>query len=137
MKPTLPDLPDPHLPSAYKGLVGGTLGELDEAVLLEQFAGKERAEELAPHLKGSTSELRENKKHERAVLLYAAEWDSEDAARDYFDAYRQAMAKKWKKMEITAEAPDSLSGTGDDGRFELRRKGAVVTSMEGLPPAVN
>jgi hypothetical protein len=137
VKPTTPELPDPHLPSAYKDLVGGTLGELDEAVLLEQFAGKARSEEIAPHLKGSTYELRETKKHERAVLLYAAEWDSDDMAHQYFDAYRAAMAKKWKKMEITAEAPDSLSGNGDDGRFELRRMGAVVTSMEGLPPAVN
>lgn len=137
VQPTLPDLPDPHLPSAYKSLVGGTLGELDEAVLLEQFTDKAHADDIAPHLRGSTFELRETKKHERAVLLYAAEWDSEDAARDYFDAYRQAMAKKWKKMEITAETPDTLTGTGDDGRFELRRKGAVVTSMEGLPPAVN
>jgi hypothetical protein len=137
VQPTLPDLPDAHLPSVYKGLVEGTLGELDEAVLLEQFVGKERAGQIAPHWRGSNFQLRENKKHERAVLLYAAEWDSEDAARDYFAAYREAMGKKWKKMEITAETSDSIAGTGDDGRFELRRKGAVVTSMEGLPPAVN
>jgi hypothetical protein len=135
--PTLPDLPDPHLPAAYKDLVGGTLGELDQAVLLEQFAGKARSDEIAPHLKGSTYELRETKKHERAVLLYAAEWDSEDMAHQYFDVYRGAMGKKWKKMEVTSETPDSIVGTGDDGRFELRRKGTVVTSMEGLPPAVN
>jgi hypothetical protein len=125
VQPTFPDLPDPHLPSVYKSLVG------------EQFAGKQRAEEIAPHLKGSTFELRENKKQQRAVLVYAAEWDSEEAARAYFDAYRQALAKKWTKIEITAETPDVIAGTGDDGRFELRRKGAVVTSMEGLPPAVN
>ena len=137
VQPTLPDLPDPHLPSVYKSLVGGTLGELDHEVLLEQFVGKERAGKIAPHWRGSTFELRENKKHERAVLLYAAEWDSEDAARDYFDAYREAMGKKWKKMEIDAETSESIAGNGDDGRFELRRKGAVVTSMEGLPPAVN
>ena len=137
VQPTLPDLPDPHLPSSYKSLVAGTLGELDESVLLEQFVGKPRADEIAPHLKGSTFELRETKKHERAVLLYAAEWDSDESARDYFDAYRQAMATKWKKMEVTTETPDSIAGTGDDGRFELRRKGALVTSIEGLPSAVN
>lgn len=137
VRPTLPDLPDPHLPSVYKSLVSGTLGELDQAVLLEQFVGKARAEEIAPHWRGSTFELRENKKHERAVLLFAAEWDSQEAARNYFDAYRQALAQKWKKMNITAETPDSIAGTGDDGRFELHLKGAVVTSMEGLPPAVN
>jgi len=41
------------------------------------------------------------------------------------------------KMTVTAEAEDSLSGTGDDGRFELRRKGTIVTSVEGLDPALN
>ena len=137
VQPTLPDLPDPHLPSGYKSLVGGTLGELDQQVILQQFTDKARADEIAPHLRGSTFELLETKKHDRDVLLYAAEWDSEGAARDYFDAYREAMGKKWKKMEVTAQTPDSLDGSGDDGRFELRRKGAVVTSIEGLPPAVN
>jgi hypothetical protein len=135
--PTFPALPDPHLPSSYKGLVSGTMGELDHEVLLEQFAGKPVAEELAPHWRGSTFELRESKKDARVVLLYAAEWDSEDSARRYFEAYREALAKKWKKMEITAEAPAALTGTGDDGRFELQRSGAIVTSMEGLPSALS
>ena len=134
VEPAYPTLPDPHLPSGYKGLVGGTLGELDHGVLIEQFAGKPRAEEIAPHWRGSTFELRENKKESRLVLLYAVEWDTEEIARSYFDVYRAAMSKKWKKMGVSAEALDSLTGTGDDGRFELRRNGTVVTSIEGLPP---
>jgi hypothetical protein len=47
------------------------------------------------------------------------------------------MRKKWKTMTVADEAPDSLSGTGDDGRFELRRQGAIVTSVEGLDPAIH
>jgi hypothetical protein len=131
--PAAPALPDPHLPSAYKSLVGGTMGELDHEVLIEQFAGKSQAAEIAPHWRGSSFELRENKKESRLVLLYAVAWDSDAAAQSYFDVYRQAVAKKWKKMQITGETPDCIMGNGDDGRFELRRKGATVTSMEGLP----
>jgi hypothetical protein len=131
--PTSPELPDPHLPPGYKALVGGVLGELDHAVLLEQFAGKPRAEEIAPHWRGSNFELREKKKDASLVLLYAVEWDSEAVARAYFGAYRQALEKKWKKMSIVSEAPDLITGSGDGGRFELRRQGAIVTSMEGLP----
>jgi hypothetical protein len=111
------------------------LGELDHAVLLEQFAGKERSEEIAPHWRGSNFELRERKKDASLVLLYAVEWDSEGVARSYFDAYRQALEKKWKKILIASEAPDLITGSGDDGRFELRRQGTIVTSMEGLPLA--
>jgi hypothetical protein len=137
VKPTQPDLPDVHLPHGYKGLVGGTLGELDHAVLLEQFLGKEQAEEIAPHWRGCNFELRENKKAGRVVLLYAAEWDSEESGRRYFAAYREVIEKKWKKMSVASETADFVTGTGDDGRFELRRKGAIVTSVEGLAAAID
>jgi len=137
VKPTQPDLPSPHLAHGYKGLVGGSLGELEHGILLEQYLGKSRAAEIAPHWRGSTFELRENKKARRVVLLYAVEWDDEDAARRYFAAYRELLGKKWKSLEVTSEGSDSLSGAGDDGRFELRRKGAVVTSVEGLEPGIH
>ena len=136
-KPTQPDLPDAHLPRGYKGLVGGTMGELEHGVLLEQYAGKERAAEIAPHWRGSTFELRENKKAGFVVLLYAVEWDTEEAARQYFTAYREALGKKWKKLSVTSETADSVTGAGDDGRFMLRRNGATVTSQEGLPPEIH
>lgn len=132
LKPSQPDLPEPHLARGYKPLVGGTLGELEHAILLEQYGSKELAREIAPHWRGSTFGLLENKKAGRVVLLYAVEWDDEASARRYFTAYRNILAKKWKKMTVEAETGESVSGTGDDGHFELRRKGAVVTSIEGL-----
>jgi hypothetical protein len=137
VKPTQPELPDAHLPRGYKSLVAGTLGELDLAVLLEQFAGKLQAEEIAPHWRGCNFELREDKKAGRVVLVYAAEWDGEESARRYFAAYREALEKKWKKISVTSETADSAAGFGDDGRFELRRNGAIVTSVEGLDAAID
>lgn len=137
VKPSDPELPDAHLPRGYKGLVGGSLGELEHGILLEQFLSKERAGQLAPHWRGSSFELQENKKAKRVVLLYASEWDSEDAAGQYFAAYRVMLQKKWKKMTVASESADVLTGTGDDGRFEVRRKGTTVTSMEGLDPAIH
>jgi hypothetical protein len=136
-KPTQPAVPDPHLPHSYKGLVGGGFGELEHGVLLEQYVGKQRAAEIAPHWRGSSFELREDKKAGFVVLLYAVEWDGEDAARQYFAAYREALGKKWKKLTVTSETADLVTGDGDDGRFELRRTGAIVTSEEGLPPAIH
>jgi hypothetical protein len=135
--PALPALPALPLPGGYKSLVKGSLGELDHAILMEQFAGKETAGQIAPHWRGSAFELRENKKAGRIVLLYAAEWDSEESARRYFAFYREALAKKWKKTSVDAETADSVTGSGDDGRFELRRAGATVTSVEGMPPAIH
>jgi len=137
VKPTSPDLPDVSLPRGYKELVGGTLGELEHGILLEQYAGKQRAAEIAPHWRGSNFDLRENSKAGRVVLLYSAEWDSEASARDYFAAYRQVLEKKWKKMTIASDSADEVTGTGDDGRFELHRHGAIVTSVEGLDTGIN
>jgi hypothetical protein len=137
VKPTEPALPQPNLPKGYKSLVGGSLGELEHTVLLEQYSGKARAAELAPHWRGCAFNLLENKKEGRLVLLYAVEWDNEDAARQYLAAYRALLAKKWKHMTVATESDEGVTGTGDDGRFELRRKGAVVTSVEGLPPAID
>jgi hypothetical protein len=137
LKPTDPPLPVAHLPRGYKGLVGGELGELEQTILLEQFTGKARAAELAPHWRGCTFELRENKKAGRVVLLYSTEWDSEEGAALYFAAYREILHKKWKIMTVTEEDTDAVTGTGDDGRFELRRQGAIVTSIEGLDPAIH
>lgn len=136
VKPTQPDLPDPKLGKGYKGLVGGSLGELDHQVMLEQYSGKEIAGQLAPHWRGCAFQLLENAKLHRVVLLYAVEWDTEDAARRYFIAYRRQLEKKWKQMTVTAERADSLDGTGDNGRFELRLAGKIVTSVEGLDAGV-
>ncbi|HEY1341028.1 MAG TPA: hypothetical protein VGF59_26130 [Bryobacteraceae bacterium] len=137
VKPTDPPLPDPHLPRGYKGLVGGSLGELEHSILLEQYGGKAKSAELAPHWRGSNFELRENKKAGRVVMLYSVEWDSEDAARQYFTAYQEVLRKKWKQMVVDTPGSDTVGGTGDDGRFELRRDGAIVTSVEGLDPAIH
>ncbi|MGA3236009.1 MAG: ImmA/IrrE family metallo-endopeptidase [Bryobacteraceae bacterium] len=136
-KPTDPKLPDPKLPRGYKSLVGGTLGELEHSILLAQYLDAAAADEIAPHWRGCNFELVENKKAGRVALLYAVEWDSEDTARRYFEAYRQVMKKKWKQMTVASESVDQVMGSGDDGRFELRRTGATVTSAEGLESAVN
>jgi IrrE N-terminal-like domain len=133
-KPTDPKLPDPKLAHGYKGLVGGVLGELEHHILLTQYVDAASADEIAPHWRGCNFELLENKKAGRVLLLYVVEWDSEDVARRYFEAYRQVMKKKWKQMTISADSVDQLNGSGDDGRFELRRTGAMVTSIEGLAP---
>lgn len=133
VKPSQPALPKPRLPREYKALISGTMGESDHAILIEQFGSKEEAAEIPPHWSGCNYEVQENKKAGKTVLTYAVEWDNEDTARKYFAFYKQALGKKWKSMTVRQESADSVDGTGDDGRFELRRNGAIVSSVEGLP----
>ena len=137
VKPTDPKLPEVKFAHSYKGLVGGVLGELEHRILIEQASSAARADEIAPHWRGANFELVEDKAAGRIVLLYVSEWDTDEAARQYFAVYRVSMQRKWKKMTVATDSPDALTGEGDDGRFELRRAGAIVTSVEGLPPAIN
>ena len=137
LKPSAPAVPEANLGSGYKPLVGGTLGELEHAILIEQYTDKERAREIAPHWSGCTFELRENRKAGRVVLLYAVKWDDEASARQYFAAYKEILGKKWKALSVETETDEKIAGTGDDGRFELKRDGSLVTSVEGMDPGVH
>jgi hypothetical protein len=131
--PMPPDLPKAAV-HGYKGLIGGTFGELDHQVLLEQYAGKSAAEEIAPHWRGGAYEIVENRKKDRAILLYASRWEDAEWARKFFAAYRKVMEGKWKKMAVSEDSGDTLKGRGDDGDFVLQVEKNVVTTVEGLEP---
>jgi hypothetical protein len=135
VKPSMPDLPSFER-KGYKRFAEGTLGELDHAILIEQFSDKDTAAKLAAHWRGGQYALAECKRENRMVLQYSSEWDDPGVARDFFGFYRQAMQKKWKTMTVTAEAEGRVDGTGDDGHFLLRLQGSVVTSLEGMPEAL-
>jgi hypothetical protein len=124
-------LPDFETRKEYKMLASGSVGEFDHAILLRQYGGKE-AEPLSAQWKAGNYKLFESKGDRRVVLAYASDWQTEDAAREFFSRYRQILQGKWKKLRIEDESADSLRGEGDDGFFVLRREGAHVSSLEGL-----
>jgi hypothetical protein len=132
IEPTRPAFPQLAHGKGYKELSEGMLGELDHSILIRQYGSSQEAATLAPHWKGGRYSLIESKSEARVILRYVSEWDSTEIAGDFFRFYRQVLRKKWKKMEVTAERDDSLSGTGDDGYFVVRRSGALVSSVEGL-----
>jgi len=126
--PALPQLPDAH---GYKRIAEGTVGELDHAILLEQYAGREESKAVSPHWRGGAYALLEHHSPERVVLLYAAEWDNAASAARYFRLYHQVLEKKWKHLVIESENATTLSGVGDDGHFLVQLTGNLVTSLEG------
>jgi hypothetical protein len=132
IEPTRPAFPQLAHGKGYKDLSEGMLGELDHSILIRQYGTSQEAGAIAPHWKGGRYSLVENKSEARVILRYVSEWDSAEIAGDFFRFYGQVLRKKWKKMEVTAERDDSLSGTGDDGYFVVKRSGALVSSVEGL-----
>ena len=131
-QPAMPPFPRLSLGKGYKDLAEGMLGELDHAILIRQFGDTAQADALAPHWTGGRYLLVENRAKSRIVLQYVSEWDSPDAARDFFAFYKQVLRKKWTKMEIASETSEAASGTGDDGYFLVTLTGNRVSSVEGL-----
>ena len=127
-QPALPQLPDSR---GYKRIAEGTVGELDHAILLEQYVGREESKEVSPHWRGGAYALLERRSPQRVVLLYAVEWDGAASAARYFHLYRQVLGKKWTHLEIESEDATTLAGVGDDGHFLVQLTGNVVTSLEG------
>jgi hypothetical protein len=133
--PTRPALPHFSGGHGYKQLAWGTMGELDHALLIEQYVDKEHADEIAPHWLGGVYALQENKKEKRVVLEYTVEWENAEWARRFFDAYQEVLRKKWRKIEVQTQNDSAFAGLGDDGYFVVRREGAIVSSLEGLRDA--
>lgn len=126
--PELPRLPDSR---GYKRIAEGTMGELDHAILLQQYSGRDEAQAVSPHWRGGGYALLEHRSPSRIVLLYASEWDDGEAAAHYFRLYRHVLEKKWKRFEIKSASGTALAGLGDDGYFVVQLNGGMVTSIEG------
>jgi hypothetical protein len=134
--PTMPQ-PPPLAPAVGKQvrrfhvLAEGGVGEFDHAVLLRQYAGSFESS-AAVHWRGGSFRLWEHRPEKYPVLAYTSEWDSPDAAREYFGLYQRVLKGKWKTMEVTSQSAEEVSGAGDNGRFQLRLSGSLVQSIEGL-----
>ena len=133
--PTHPALPRLSAGKGYKKLAVGTMGELDHALLIEQFLDPKRAEVIAPHWRGGAYALEEKKSEKRVVLEYSVEWEDAEWARQYFEAYQSVLRKKWRKIEVQISDDSTFAGRGDDGYFLVRLEGTVVRSLEGLRDA--
>ena len=129
--PVIPDLPQVPGMKDFRKLGDGTLGELEYRVLLTQYVGADAGNRTAAHLVGSSYEVLEDKRDKSPAIAFTAAWDSDDAAREYFQQYRHVLQGKWKTLEITNETPSELEGRGDDGYFQVRLAGAAVTHLEG------
>ena len=134
VRPPLPTFPSAR---SYRGFTDGELGELDNSILLRQYAGAKDAAAIAPEWRGGYFRLFERRRHppdwRQMVLAYASEWSGPARAREYFELYQKVLAGKWKTFEVTSRSADAVAGRGDDGYFVLRLDGARVTSLEGLP----
>jgi hypothetical protein len=125
-------LPQTQAARGLRKVIDGSFGEFDHRILLRQYGGTE-AESLAVKWRGSAFQIVQRKGGETAVLMYASEWEDEEAARQFFRFYRSVLNGKWKRLKVESESANEIAGSGDDGRFVVKLEGNRVTSVEGMP----
>jgi hypothetical protein len=133
--PTSPKLPAPAADA--KPFVTGSLGELETRILLQQYVNSSTAAALGPQLRGAGYRVDELKKDNRTMLVFASEWDNDDSASRFFEAYQQVLRGKWKSMEVSGQTALAFEGKSEDGYFKVVREGTRILSREGFanPPA--
>jgi hypothetical protein len=127
-----PAIPAWKLSGSSKQVAEGDMGEFDYTVLITMFSGKEKAADLAPHLRGSQYRILEIGREKRPVLEYIAEWDTPEHAKEYFVLYKSVLKGKSKACQFLTETETELGGSGDYGYFTTRLDGTYVTSLEGI-----
>ena len=121
----------PRAPKGLHGIVEGSMGELDHAILLRQYTNREAADEVSPHWKGANYRLFESKADKRLILFYTSQWSGPEIAKRFFTLYQEVLAHKWKSMEVMSRGDARVTGRGDDGYFVLTLDGSSVSSQEG------
>jgi hypothetical protein len=124
--PQIPDVKD------YQAVLDGAVGEFDHHVLIQQYASEEKAESVAPHWRGGSFRLFEAKRDRHPVLSYASEWDSPDAAAQFFAVYKEAVRRKSSRVKPAEDTAVKFTGENDRGRFALSLDGSRVSGIEGL-----
>jgi hypothetical protein len=131
-QPLKPDLPKLAPKEEGKEVTEGSVGEFDHKMMLSQYLGTAKADELGAHWRGGQFRIMSRGKKHNPVLEYASEWDSTRAATAYFAAYQKILRGKWKQLTVSSSDSGIFAGLGDDGYFVVRLKGDVVSSLEGL-----
>jgi len=130
-KPVRPELP--ALPSKQGDVItDGSVGEFDHQMLIREYAGEDEANSLASHLRGGQFKIVSAGEEHKPVLEYSSEWDSPESATRFYGAYEKILSGKWKHCEVTESGDGIRAGSGDNGFFISRRKGAAFWSIEGL-----
>ncbi len=127
-----PRLPRLRLGRGYKTISKGAVGQLDHAILIEQFFDRDTAEQLSPHWRGGGYKIVSKRADERPVLAYAAEWSSAERAREFFTLYEKICQKKWRPEQVE-KSDKRVVGRGSEQTFILSLDGSRVAGMEGLP----
>jgi hypothetical protein len=105
----------------------GSVGELDVAVLLDQYAGPDASHALYPHWRGGYYYAARPKGDPSAPLaiLYVSRWSSAEKAAEFAKIYGESVAKRYAHARQVAENGSHASQAGSPS--EVGAKHAWLT----------
>lgn len=118
--------------TGWKEVTRNVVGEMQAAVLLKPFQGKQAAagwdgDQFAA-FEGEGGAL---------GLVWLSTWDSEDDAREFMKSYLQFQTKKLGEGAKSPEVfPDSTRRPSNGSIFAVERRGADIAIVEGFKPEV-
>jgi hypothetical protein len=135
----LEPMPLPDFKEAFKNYERfdvGSVGELDVAVLLDQYAGADASHALYPHWRGGYYYAARSKGDPSALLaiLYVSRWSSAEKAADFAKIYGASLAKRYAHAREVAQsenhAPRLPLNAASPGKHTwLTEEGPVVVEQ--------
>lgn len=154
---TMEPLPVPQFKRDFPGYQKfdiGAMGELDVAMLIEQYAGKEVSKKMYPEWRGGYYYAVKSKTDIAAPLglYYISRWSSDTSAEEFAAIYAASLKQRYKKAEEQGAAADPLVTTGsksnalatlkgrhtwatDEGNAVIEQQGQMVLISESLDAA--
>ena len=93
--------PQPPSGAKWKLLADGDIGEQDTALILGTHIGEDTGKQFAIHWKGGQYRLMESPS-KKPLLMHAIEWDSQESARGYAEAYLKVMRGDRKSTRLNS-----------------------------------
>jgi hypothetical protein len=138
VKLALPDLRE-ALGSGWKEIDSDVNGEWSYYLILDQFLNSpSESRRAAAGWSGDRYEIYEDSRRGRVLLAHVSAWDTENDAREFFDAYVKRTAKRYPEATLMAANQNSGPNTflrwqTAEGKVAIEIRGSRVVVIEGMP----
>ena len=127
----------------WKEVESDVNGEWSYYLILDQFLNSPaESRRAAAGWGGDRYEIYEGPKRGQVLLAHVSAWDTENDAREFFDAYVKRTAKRYPDATLLTENQSTSSNTRlswktSEGRVVIELRGLRVVAIEGIPDGVD
>jgi hypothetical protein len=130
--PVKVDLPDGAPGSHWSKLEENTMGEFGWKEVLKQFLGEDQAKKIAASWDGDDYETFEEKENTQHLMLFTRlHFESDERASEFFDAYKEALSKKYADKTNISEAKQGIEFGTSNGPVFFRCESSECVTLEG------